>query len=332
MTEREEWNIHDSTKIKEFLTCPRKYFYRYVLGWREDMPQHDLHFGGAVHKALESIYEEWKQGDKSYSDNQLERAYEEFLADYRQYFLPHTDLDFDPKTPGNFRLMLQRYAQTYRLVDRFDVIQTEISGCVPVGQNPDGSEKLIYFLLDAVCKDKDGYFILEHKTSKWGTELWKATWSLSTQVGTGCHIMKCLYGDEAWGMRINGMLFRKPPAMKKDGTPRANASAGNECVRVPIRLSIDRQEDWMRTTERHLDSIKQEFDVLAEEVNKGQRVMRSFPKNPEGCLKYNRKCPYYDFCISWTNPLHRCHQIQPGFVEEHWDPRNKDKAYKGMEG
>ena len=43
--EHESWYIHDSSKIQEYLECPRMYFYRYVMGWTPDSFNNHTDFG-----------------------------------------------------------------------------------------------------------------------------------------------------------------------------------------------------------------------------------------------------------------------------------------------
>ena len=57
-----QFDIHDSTKINCFQTCPRKYFYKYVLGWSHEDANIHLVFGSAWHKAMEVFYEALRDG------------------------------------------------------------------------------------------------------------------------------------------------------------------------------------------------------------------------------------------------------------------------------
>ncbi len=46
------FTIVDSSKLQDYMMCPRYYFYRYVLGWVPEEPNHDLIFGEAWHVSI----------------------------------------------------------------------------------------------------------------------------------------------------------------------------------------------------------------------------------------------------------------------------------------
>jgi len=45
------WEIQDSSKVQDAMTCMRRYFYNYILGWQSDAPNNHLVFGSAWHDA-----------------------------------------------------------------------------------------------------------------------------------------------------------------------------------------------------------------------------------------------------------------------------------------
>ena len=72
------WEIIDSSKLDDYLRCPRLYFYSHILGWRMDAPAHDLYFGECWHMARE--YQLIHGYDK------IEEAYDVFLTHYRKEY------------------------------------------------------------------------------------------------------------------------------------------------------------------------------------------------------------------------------------------------------
>ena len=77
------WHIRDSSKLTDYMACPRMYFFSHILGWKLDMPAHDLHFGTCWHEAREY------QLLHGYDD--VAGAYEKFITKYREVFDPETD-------------------------------------------------------------------------------------------------------------------------------------------------------------------------------------------------------------------------------------------------
>src|SRR5574337_1338954 len=74
------FNINDSTKLKTYMTCRRKYFYRYVLGWSLEEPNIHLVFGEAWHLAMAHLL------TNGYSPQSVAEAYELFRAKYLESF------------------------------------------------------------------------------------------------------------------------------------------------------------------------------------------------------------------------------------------------------
>lgn len=308
------WDVKDSTKIKAYKTCPRLYFYEFMLGWRSRFPNHDLWYGISVHSALEHIYKEWKDNGVRYTNRVVMEGYEVFLTQYREKFAPSTDIEHKHKNPSETLIMLSEYVKHYSR-DDFEVVYTEISGSVPISR----CGKRIFFRLDTLCRDERGFFILEHKTSAWDQARWQASLRQSTQVGVGNHLLFCLYGDKAWGVLLNGLFLTRPKSYEQE-------DIGRFFVRVPMRRDMRRMEDWRVTAERWYDDIERETNILLNEDNAEKPVMAAFPKNEHGCMAYNRLCRFADYCTAWPNPLARCHTCPEDFIVEFWDPRSLDKA------
>lgn len=328
-----QWNVIDGSKLSTMMACPRKYFFEYILGWRPMLTNHNLWFGQAFHLALEYIYEQWKQAQDGternlYTATSVFKGFKICLNHYRQQYSTDEDDGHRPKDPENILRILEQYIERYR-EDCFQVIHTEISGKVPIGTTPGGGEKGIFFRLDTLVKDKKGYMILEHKTSAWRVDAWENSWPLAVQTGTGLHVLHCLYEpDEIWGIEFNGFFFRNPPKLKLDGTPYANASAGNEFHRVPFHTNPERMIAWLGMMNYWYDEVYRQMDVLDKE-KESDDVMSSFPMCPKSCMDYGALCPFHNYCIMWSNPLQNIDSPPMDFHVEHWDPRDDDKEFTG---
>jgi len=316
----ETWKVQDSTKVQSFMTCPRLYFFTYVLGWRQEEPSIHLVFGQAAHYALERFYQPGSRPD--FSVEAAAEAYQAFLDYYREYFPDYTDEENTPKNPANFFRALPLYISTYRPIDIFDVLHTEVAGSVMVSD-----KRSIHFKVDVIARGREeGVFVLEHKTGTRFSSSWANKWTQKMQIGTYTYLLSMMYPDEpTYGLKINGLFIKSPPQLKKDGTPYAN-STDTEFHRVPIQKTVPQLEDWLWNVNFWLEFIEIEFENLAE-VDEDDEVMHAFPKNTESCDKYYG-CPYRDYCLAWLNPLRKCEQIPMGFIEEHWDPRSKRETAK----
>lgn len=54
---RERQRVYDNTRVSEFRTCPRKYYYRHVRHWKPTEDRLPLIFGGAWHAAMDVVWD-----------------------------------------------------------------------------------------------------------------------------------------------------------------------------------------------------------------------------------------------------------------------------------
>jgi hypothetical protein len=85
LTPSPTWTRIDSSKLQDYLMCPRYYFYSHILGWKGEEPNHDLVFGQAWHAAMQYL------AIHGYSDEDVTEAFDKFLDVYRPYFSVETD-------------------------------------------------------------------------------------------------------------------------------------------------------------------------------------------------------------------------------------------------
>ena len=296
----ESVNIIDSSKIQTYQTCPRQFMFEHILGWRFDRSRHDLIFGQAWHLAMEQMLKDYAE-DKKYK--KVEAAYAKFEELYRKYYTTETDMDLAPKNPGTALAMLHEYARTYSY-DNFGVVHTEASGLTPIS-----NERFVSFRLDAVIdlgKDK-GLAILEHKTTKYLSSTWQEQWPNKFQINLYSHALEVQFNEPVYGIIVNGAVFRK---------------SGGEFIRAVMRKSPDMKEFWIGQFNAWFDMIEADLERMQDSINKP--TLEAFPLNGESCTKYNRACPYIDFCRVWANPLHHCEETPIGFIKEYWDPRREE--------
>lgn len=293
--------ILDSSKIQDYLICPRKYFYSHILGWRREEPNVHLIFGEAWHRAMEVIHQ------SDYSLSAVEKAASVLHDFYRQHFNTMQDEFNYPKTPGFATEMLMRYVNRYKGdLHEFEVIHTEVGGRVSVGDN-----KYLHFRMDTICKYKDGpragkYFSLEHKTTKTFKQNWMEQWSLKTQGYTYYHVLRCMYGSDAHHIVINGAQFQK---------------TNPDFTRLPLIKTDLQMEEWLSWLDRIMRTIDIETLILQEEDN--SQILCAFPKNTESCTHYGL-CAWHSFCTSWANPLHHAETPPMGYIVQHWNPLEKE--------
>jgi hypothetical protein len=293
--EHPTWWKHHATKIQDYLTCPRYYFYRTILGWKREATHNHLAFGSAWHEMQEALLQH------GYNTEALVIGMERFLATYRQHFTEETDELFTPKTPANALTAAAHYIQEYMAKDASqEVLHTEACGAILVSPS-----RVIRFKMDSILQDDRGIFSREHKTGSRGGRQWVDQWVLSMQVGTYTHALYSLYpADEVWGVEISGTIFQKPKI---------------DFIRVPCRASLPMLNAWLADVNRWIGRIEEDIDRLLGTDRGEHDVMTAFPRNPTACTDYYG-CEYHPFCMSWPNPLTQIDVLPIGFFQEYWDP------------
>lgn len=322
LPEHPEWAIRDSSKLSDYLKGPRKFFYAHILGWRPDVPSHDLHFGSSWHKAREHqlIY--------GYED--VQGAYNAFLTEYRKYFDPETDSIYVPKTPTGVLNALMKFAEEKRLdlvenrvVEMNGKKMTEISGTVPISE-----DRILYYRLDDIMERLSDSMIFswDHKstTEKYiNGRQWSEQFHLSIQNGTYTHCLYCMFPiEQVLGIEFCGTGF----TYLQRGS--ANRPAGYHATlrRVPAFKTPEQMNSWLWTVNDIIDDIERDMDRLSH-CKEGDPVMMAFRCNPESCTDY-KGCPYHDYCLSWQNPLQHCYEPPLGFREEFWNPAEIETTNK----
>jgi len=301
------------------MTCRRKYFFQYVLGWQYEGPNVHLEFGTGIHLAMETLLLE------GYTVESLSKAYSRFLSYFRRFFSEDLDQALSPKSPSAALRLLTMYLRQYPYdPTEFDVLHVEVSGSVPVS-----ADRLLYFKTDALCEGSEGFFSLEHKTGTRFSTVWASQWRQKFQVGTYLHVLYSLYDpDRVWGVRINGLFPHEGPRVKKDGTPYAGAS-DCEFHRIPVRRSLRSMQAWLVEANFWLDEINREFSRLSDSKEEDE-VLQAFPRCTESCTQYGI-CPFLDYCAAWDNPLQRADSPPTNFQIFHWDPRSPEYLRETME-
>ena len=307
----ETWNVHDPSKVQEFIVCPRKYWFIYALGWAREGSNHHLIFGEGIHKAKEILL------TRGYSPEAILAAYNAFLSFWRESFSPEDDAAFQEvfgaKSPVYVLPALTAYAAKYEDSDAdMKVLHVEVAGSVPVSHR-----HRLHFRIDSILEDVNGMIrSMEHKTGSYLSQAWRDQWLTKHQSLTYTHVLMCEYGPEkVWGIEINGIIAQK-------GTEAYNREHGTgyQFERIPIRKKKEAMQAWLWEVNYYLDMIQWNFDELAK-CSPRDEVMTCFPKAPESCTKYNRPCDFLPYCSAWGNPLKYARVVQPGFKQKWWDPR-----------
>lgn len=291
------WQVLDSTKLQTYASCPRQYFFEYVLGWRLDRQSNHLVFGQAWHAALEYLY------NKGMNLSNVPDAFDKFIQVYRKEWPEQTDSWFGGKTPEAALQALVEYVKEYA-TDLYDykVLATEVTDYLPLNESDN-----IVVKLDAVMQNvRTGQItIMEHKTGSSSGMFWAKQWHLSIQVGAYIAACNHFYKQEATPAIIDGVFFLKTKRTFQ---------------RELVIKNSDAMANWANTVLSIMRDIENNFSILKYDDIRND-VQYSFRQNTVACDKFSG-CQFYDLCTGIGNPLAWAQDGQPpiGFKEEWWNP------------
>lgn len=276
----------DSSKIKCFQLCPKKYYWRYVLGI---VPLHnestDLAFGAAVHKGLESFYNgsafELVEDHSKFSQNgQIRRMFKEFL----DLFPEHLENKY--KTRQNGLILLAQYAQNWQ-GESVKVVSVEETGVLDMGD--------FYYIvkMDLCVEDTDGIHPWDHKTASRFDALFEGSFKLDIQITGYIYGTRKLHDSKSRKAIINALR----PSARIDG---------DSYVRKVTYRSDEELERWetdVRFTWKQIQDCEQSG---------------TYPMHDYACFAYYRECEYRTLCLS--SNVQRPELIERAYKKEVWEP------------
>ncbi len=311
----------DATKLQDYISCERSFFFRHWLGW-QSLGQLDLIFGQAWHEAMAAFLPRNAKPDYS----RVSEALQAFESIYDQHYSLADEETNAPKNKENALRAMMQYASNW-YADSFIVRHVEASGvCYAAADAP------MYFKIDAICEDSDGrLFVLEHKTTKRNFDAkWQMSWQLKTQIGVYANALLSLQERDCADVRINGIRICNAPKFKKDGTPYANAR-DTEFLRVSILKTQDEMEIWRLSTLHHYYNLRRELETIAEHEERFLDCvdLPVFPMRTEYCANYSG-CPYHSYCRLRRNPLRFAKDFGTPveFEQRIWDPLQEYESAK----
>lgn len=252
----ERRDAFDYTMLSTFMNCRRRYNYRINRGLVSKKPPTALTFGGAIHEALDSWYED-KNVDKAVT--LFKESFEERLDDDNK------------RTHQMGEWILRNYHEQYQY-QPWELVQSEMSFSLHFRD-----DKKFIGRIDKIIKWGDALWVVDHKTtSQLGSQFFK-TAEPNLQF-TGYVWAARQLGYNAVGVILDAILVAKGllPGTSKNYklTPLA---------RFDVYRSDDHLKEWKDTAEGIMGDIE-----MCEATNKW------YP-NFDMCTYYG-ECPFRKVC------------------------------------
>jgi hypothetical protein len=322
-------NEIDFSSLDTWLTCPRKFLFRYVMHLRPDGPPSlDLIFGSCWHYGMECAFKELQSSPESEPLTLVDLAINGFNTlwekEASQWFDPDTCF---PKNPGRAADMFYRFftewEHFYRGGDTrilgveqpFTINLNSLNPATSTHHYPNYIGRLDL----VVERDKKTVEIIDHKTAKFvnDTAMQGHTMSLQTD---GYLTAGHLYYDSLPMIIYNIALCQKT---KIDFTQHKVARR---------TAAIDR---FLGDLIAHTTAIRNDLTIYQDELATQRRSPdklynpRCFRRKPGyACTLYFRPCEFYDLCLTRNNPLLWTDDLPQGYRREEWHPDNVDPKKK----
>lgn len=293
------------------MTCPKKQYFRYVLGMEPPEFAEALWFGSLIHEALET----WHYTN---SLNAVQTTIDQHC---------HSQLD-DPKIKHlwhHAHAMMYCYAKK-RPTEDFEVVDLEVPFIGPIfNPKTGGHSTLLWFAgkADGVVRLPNGdLYLLEHKTASqvdggYIDKLWEdfqiLLYSLYLTFFRDLPIKGILYNvltkrtryKQREGETEEEFQLRKAEAETKNKSGKSSAKrkmpeSDREFRERLITIYGDPESETFERFDLLIDH-RQIEELMRELWGFGQIFMSArrsgvWPKNRAACYLYNRRCGYFDVC------------------------------------
>jgi PD-(D/E)XK nuclease superfamily len=308
--------VWDSSMRSAWVSCPRSWYYSYLLGLRKAGPSVHLHFGGAIAKGLEAARRAfYKQGlDEIQAVAAGMTAIIKFWGDYEL-----TD-EIKASRAGVKDLSgcldaLFSYFETYPLatdqikpiiVGGEPLIEKSFALPVPGTKHPITGEPVVYAgRFDMVGEYNNAVFIVDEKTTLSLGQMWASNWPLRGQLSGYC------WGARSFGIEPSGVLIRGLGILKQS---------------INFQQALLSRPEWL--IERWLGQVTRDINRAAEMWSRAADAWES--------KRYDRPHDFFDqafdsACSSYggcgylmLDESEDPRQWYDNYQISHWDPLQRD--------
>ena len=235
----------DNSKIRDYLSCPAKFYLRWMRKLRQDESVH-LAYGTAVHAMLECYYRERRDGvDKP----------DAFVKAYRTL----EEANFTAVNSKTFDTAIELLTQCMERPE----LQGDIAGVERVVRRPlgmCGHTQMVYIgKIDLLLQTNNGYKVIDHKTAG------RLTTTFIRNVKVNRQVIGYMFLTGAREGILNMLHCVAKPAVEP----------------IPLRLSQPDIDRWQRETLSICNDIFTRIQQVAED---SEMIDACFPRSGSSCV------------------------------------------------
>lgn len=299
--ERRELQVYDSTAFTTYQECPRKYFYRHILGFVPNIIMPYFAWGSAYHVYRESLDKLFMENpDRSLLDIGVES-----MQKANEYFTKHMP-KIDPESKFAF-MTKERFLASMQLAFKY--------------WTKEKTEKKIIVLAveqSFLLTLPDGTKIAGRadQVVRWNRQVWGRDWKTTQTLGKyyensldpNDQFTRYTYAESI----LRGYDFDKP-------NENPDARVQGQLVDVLQNSKSSGPTIGTFTTDRTPRQILTWIKEHRQWVDKidSDREKDSFPMNPKSC----RFCAYRSVCTK-PSESSMMSELKTRFKVDHWDPNN----------
>ena len=318
----QEVEVYDNSEIENHCKCDRMHYFRHVRHLTAKGQAKSLGFGSAWHKSMDVIWSEicW-EGNKDDAGVGW-AAGAAFMETWVELGFPGVEewatlskdeqKELMPQSPMTALEMIFEYIkQRRKFLESIELLEIERPFVVPL--SPDNPSLMYSGRTDKTFKMNKRVLGTDHKTTSlyakdgFFRSMYLESFSPNRQLEGYLHSLKMRHGKAAKAVWADLALVHR--------------SVHDGFRFVPVEMQVDHLGAWLWETHQRIEEIRKNKQALREfrEAGVDAPFMPCFPKKPEACTLYNRKCGFMDLCRMWANP-ELFPEVPPGYIEDPWSP------------
>lgn len=299
----------DYSSLELYMSCPRRFFFRYILHLETTGANIDLIFGSCWHLGLECAYKVLGTGQHLTIEDETEIAFKGFGALWTVDGKPHFGWDETfPKSPSRARQMYYEYFKRWLSED---AAMTVVAVEKPFTISASANLPTLRGRMDRVLSSDTGtIYAFESKTSKYATP--------TVFLGYECSMQTEIY------LTAVSVYFDMIPVIVYDQALCQKSKM--DFTRYEISRSASALDRFLDDYKHYCSQLLRDLDELSSFQESSlatdrRAVMPCFHRKPGyACTMYFRACPYWDLCKPRNNPLTYATRVPEGYHYREWHP------------